>query len=260
MKCYFSLKYHQCSDQNILTNETMGAAHGKTKEEQKQDARIWAENKDNEIITLYGENAKLTNEIRLLQVDLQAMKQSMKQQQLVTENAFKENAAMCRRFEEKLEEQEQLITELMSKEKNAEVHHERKSPRRVHFEDDVKEEQRISCFPTTQEAHDAEIHRMFDDEWELILSSHAIVSAQKRYIPGGKLVRDDRLDENGLQAVRLLQDYGYPGLSIEEMRRQMFDVKNKLNKELFKFRGNAFRSVAQALFVLRLHATSARFF
>ena len=260
MKCYFSLKYHQCSDQNILTNETMGAGHGKTKEEQKQDARIWAENKDNEIITLYGENAKLTNEIRLLQVDLQAMNQSMKQHQLVTENVFKENAAMCRRFEEKLEEQEQLITELMSKEKNAEVH-ERKSPRRVHFEDDVKEEQRICCFPTTQEAHDAEIQRMFDDEWELILSSHAIVSAQKRYMPGGKLDWA-MLDESGQQAVALLQDYGYPGLSIEEMRRQMFDVKNKLNKELFKFRGNAFRSVAQALFVLRLHAASAsaRFF
>lgn len=86
---------------------------------------------------------------------------------------------------------------------------------------------------------------------QLILSSHAIVSAQKGYMPGRKLDWA-MLDESGQQAVALLEDYGYPGLSIEEMRRQMFDVKNKLNKELFKFRGNAFRSVAQALFVLRL--------
>ena len=113
----------------------------------------------------------------------------------------------------------------------------------------------MCCCPTTQEAHDAELQRMFDDEWELILSSHAIVSAQKRYMPGGKLDWN-MLDENGLQAVRLLQEYGGPELSIEEMRRQVFNVRVKFNKELFKFQGNHFRSVAKGLFVLRMNAGS----
>lgn len=204
----------------------MGASQGKSKKEQKEEARMWAAIKDNEVTNLYGENTKLTNEMRLLQVDFQAMKQMIEQQRFVIEHLARENGRMLKRLEEKEPEQEK---------------------------------QGICCCPTTQEAHDAELQRMFDDEWELILSSHAIVSAQKRYIPGGKLVRDDRLDENGLQAVRLLHEYGGPGLSIEEMRHQ-FDVQVTLNKELFKFQGNHFRSVAKALFGLREVKVTPGFF
>ena len=105
-------------------------------------------------ITRGGENTKLTNEMRLLQVDFQAMKQMIEQQRFAIEHLARENGRMLKRLEEKEPEQEK---------------------------------QGICCCPTTQEAHDAELQRMFDDEWELILSSHAIVSAQKRYMPGGKL-------------------------------------------------------------------------
>jgi len=199
----------------------MGASQGKSKKEHKE-ARQWAAIKDNEVTNLYGENTKLTNEMRLLQVDFQAMKQMIEQQRFVIEHLARENGRMLKRLEEKEPEQEK---------------------------------QGICCCPTTQEAHDAELQRMFDDEWELILSSHAIVSAQKRYMPGGKLDWN-MLDENGLQAVRLLQEYGGPELSIEEMRRQVFNVRVKFNKELFKFQGNHFRSVAKGLFVLRMNAGS----
>jgi hypothetical protein len=200
----------------------MGASQGKSKKEHKEEARQWAAIKDNEVTNLYGENTKLTNEMRLLQVDFQAMKQMIEQQRFVIEHLARENGRMLKRLEEKEPEQEK---------------------------------QGICCCPTTQEAHDAELQRMFDDEWELILSSHAIVSAQKRYMPGGKLDWN-MLDENGLQAVRLLQEYGGPELSIEEMRRQVFNVRVKFNKELFKFQGNHFRSVAKGLFVLRMNAAS----
>ena len=199
----------------------MGASQGKSKKEHKE-ARQWAAIKDNEVTNLYGENTKLTNEMRLLQVDFQAMKQMIEQQRFAIEHLARENGRMLKRLEEKEPEQEK---------------------------------QGICCCPTTQEAHDAELQRMFDDEWELILSSHAIVSAQKRYMPGGKLDWN-MLDENGLQAVRLLQEYGGPELSIEEMRRQVFNVRVKFNKELFKFQGNHFRSVAKGLFVLRMNAGS----
>jgi hypothetical protein len=154
------------------------------------------------------------NDVRLLQVDLQTMKRTMEQQQRIIENMSKENAAMSRKYEDKLDE----------------------------------------CCPTTQEAHDAELQRMFDEEWELVLSSHAIVSAQMRYMPGGKLDWA-MLDEKGRQAATLLQPYGgYGAQSIEQMRRQ-HDGAVKQNKEFFKFGGNHFKSVAKALFKLRTGST-----
>ena len=77
--------------------ENMGASQGKSKKEQKEEARRWAENKDNEVATLYGENTKLMNEMRLLQVDFQAMKRTMEQEyrqrqaeQLKTLQAYEE--------------------------------------------------------------------------------------------------------------------------------------------------------------------------
>jgi hypothetical protein len=204
----------------------MGASQGKSKKQQNEEARQWAAIKDNEITNLYGENTKLTNEMHLLQVDFQAMKQMVEQQRLVIEHLARENGRMLKRFEEKKEpEQEQ-----------------------------EKEKQGACCCPTTEEAHEAELQRMFDEEWELVLSSHALVSAQMRYMPGGKLDWA-MLDEKGQQAARLLQQYGYPHNSIEQMRRQIFDVNVKFNKELFKFEGNHFKSVAKALFKLRTGST-----
>jgi hypothetical protein len=191
----------------------MGASQGKSKKEHKEEARQWAAIKDNEVTNLYGENTKLTNEMRLLQVDFQAMKQMIEQQRFVIEHLARENGRMLKRLEEKEPEQEK---------------------------------QGACCCPTTQEAHDAELERMFDEEWELVLSSHAIVSAQMRYMPGGKL-NWGMLDEKGQEAATLLQPYGgYGSQSIEQMRR-CHDGAVKLNKELFKFRGNHFKSVAKVL-------------
>ena len=186
----------------------MGASQGKTKKQQKEEARMWAETKDTEITTLYGENTKLMNELRLLQADIQTMKRTM--------------------------EQQQRIIETMSKEK---------SPRRVHFEEPVQEGR---CFPTTQEAHDAELQRMFDEEWELVLSSHKLVCAQL-VATGGHLDRWDRLDKEGLLAATYLKQYGYPHSSIEEMRR-LHDDAVKHHKELFKFKGNTFKSIFRSIY------------
>ena len=193
----------------------MGASHGKSKKQQKEEARQWAAIKDNEVTNLYGENTKLTNEMRLLQVDFQAMKQMIEQQRFVIEHLARENGRMLKRLEEKEPEQEK---------------------------------QGACCCPTTQEAHDAELQRMFDEEWELVLSSHKQVMAQL-VSTGGHLDRWDRLNKEGLQAATILKPYGYPQSSIEEMRHQ-FDVQVKLNKELFKFQGNHFKSVAKVLFKL----------
>lgn len=228
----------------------MGASQGKSKKEQKEEARLWAETKDIELATLYGENTKLVNDTRLLQADFQTMKQTMEHQQRIIENMSNLLEALSRSFEEKQEEQQQNIIENLSKEnaKNCE----RKSPRRVHFEDEDKGEQGVCCCPTTEAEHEAEFQRMFDEEWELVLSSHATISAQMRYMPGQKLDWA-MLDEKGQQAATLLQQYGYPSNSIEQMRRQIFDVNTKFNKELFKFEGNHFRSVAKALFKLRVN-------
>ena len=68
-------------------------------------------------------------------------------------------------------------------------------------------------------------------------------------MPGGKLDWA-MLDEKGQEAATLLQQYGYPEFSIEQMRRH-HEGKVKLNKESFKFGGNHFKSVAKALFKLR---------
>ena len=195
----------------------MGASQGKSKKQQKEEAHQRAETKDIELATLYGENTKLTNEMRLLQVDFQAMKQMIEQQKLVIEYLARENGKMLKRFEDKEPEQEK---------------------------------QGACCCPTTEEAHEAELQRMFDEEWELVLSSHALVSAQMRYMPGGKLDWA-MLDEKGQQAATLLQQYGYPHNSIEQMRRQ-HDGAVKQNKEFFKFGGNHFKSVAKALFKTRI--------
>jgi hypothetical protein len=87
---------------------------------------------------------------------------------------------------------------------------------------------------------------MFDEEWELVLSSHAIVSAQL-VATRGHLKSWEQLDEKGLQAATYLKQYGYPHSSIEEMRR-LHDDAVKHHKDLFKFRGNAFRSIFRSIY------------
>ena len=76
----------------------MGASHGKSKKEQKEEARFWAETKDTEITTLYGENTKLVNEMRLLHVDIQTMKRTMDQQ-------LAKHEVQLKKLEEQLEQQ-----------------------------------------------------------------------------------------------------------------------------------------------------------
>lgn len=199
-----------------IYEQIMGASQGKSKKQQKEEARQWAAIKDNEITNLYGENTKLANEMHLLQVDFQTMKQMIEQQRLVIEHLARENGRMLKRFEEKKEpEQEQ-------------------------------EKQESTCFPTTEEAHEAELQRMFDEEWELVLSSHALVSAQL-VATRGHLKSWEQLDEKGLQAATYLKQYGYPHSSIEEMRR-LHDDAVKHHKDLFKFRGNAFRSIFRSIY------------
>ena len=193
----------------------MGASYGKSKKEQKEEAHQWAAIKDTEITTLYGENTKLTNEMHLLHVDFQAMKQMIEQQRLVIEHLARENGRMLKRFEEKEPEQE-------------------------------KEKQESTCFPTTEAEHDAELQRMFDEEWELVLSSHKLVCAQL-VATGGHLDRWDRLDKEGLLAATYLKQYGYPHSSIEEMRR-LHDDAVKHHKELFKFKGNTFKSIFRSIY------------
>jgi hypothetical protein len=58
----------------------MGASQGKSKKELNDEAREWARTKEIEVATLYGENAKLLNEFRLLQADFQEMKRMMEQE------------------------------------------------------------------------------------------------------------------------------------------------------------------------------------
>ena len=187
----------------------MGASQGKSKKQQKEEARQWAAIKDNEITNLYGENTKLTNEMHLLQVDFQAMKQMIEQQRLVIEHLARENGRMLK------------ITS--------------------------EQEKQVTCgCPTTQEAHDAELQRMFDEEWELVLSSHKLVCAQL-VATGGHLDRWDRLDKEGLLAATYLKQYGYPHSSIEEMRR-LHDDAVKHHKELFKFKGNTFKSIFRSIY------------
>jgi hypothetical protein len=58
----------------------MGASQGKSKKELKDEAREWAQTKEIEVATLYGEHSKLLNEFRLLQADFQEMKRMMEQE------------------------------------------------------------------------------------------------------------------------------------------------------------------------------------
>ena len=88
----------------------MGASHGKSKQEQKEEARLWAETKDIELATLYGQHTKLLNEMRLLQADFQAMKRTMEQefaqgqaQQLKTDEELKQQKAETEAAKQALE-------------------------------------------------------------------------------------------------------------------------------------------------------------
>jgi len=73
----------------------MGASHGKTKKEQKEEARAWANTKDIEVATLCGENTQLRNQLMMMQVDMQAIRDVLKGQQLaLNESANQMNERM----------------------------------------------------------------------------------------------------------------------------------------------------------------------
>ena len=96
----------------------MGASYGKSKQEQKEEARLWAETKDIELATLYGQHTKLLNEMRLLQADFQAMKRTMEQeltqgqaQQLKTDEELKQQKAETEAVKQALETYKQNMIE-----------------------------------------------------------------------------------------------------------------------------------------------------
>ena len=62
----------------------MGASQGTTKKEQKEEARVWADTKDIEIDTLCGENAKLWNQMRMIQ---QTIEQQQRDIETLTKKA-----------------------------------------------------------------------------------------------------------------------------------------------------------------------------
>jgi len=58
----------------------MGATQGKSKQQQKEEARIWAHAKDIEITTLYEENKIIVNEMRILESDFKTMKRMIEEE------------------------------------------------------------------------------------------------------------------------------------------------------------------------------------
>ena len=58
----------------------MGASHGKSKKELKEEARGWAITKENEVAQLYEQNTQLRNQIMMMQVDIQAVRDMLKGQ------------------------------------------------------------------------------------------------------------------------------------------------------------------------------------
>ena len=68
----------------------MGAAHGKSKKELKEEAREWALTKENEVAQLYEQNTQLRNQIMMMQVDIQAFRDMLKGQQSALNESVKQ--------------------------------------------------------------------------------------------------------------------------------------------------------------------------
>jgi len=73
------------------TNTTnMGASQGKSKKEQKEEAREWARTKENEIAQLYAQNTELRNQILMMQEDMRALRDMLKGQQTALNESVKQ--------------------------------------------------------------------------------------------------------------------------------------------------------------------------
>ena len=77
----------------------MGASQGKSKKEQKEEAREWARTKENEVAELYAQNTELRNQILMMQEDMRALRDMLKGQQ----SALNESA---KQMEERMTEME----------------------------------------------------------------------------------------------------------------------------------------------------------
>ena len=68
----------------------MGASQGKSKKEQKEEAREWARTKENEIAQLYAQNTELRNQIMMMQEDMRALRDMLKGQQSALNESVKQ--------------------------------------------------------------------------------------------------------------------------------------------------------------------------
>ena len=68
----------------------MGASQGKSKQEQKEEAREWARTKENEVAELYAQNTELRNQILMMQEDMRALRDMLKGQQSALNESVKQ--------------------------------------------------------------------------------------------------------------------------------------------------------------------------
>jgi hypothetical protein len=68
----------------------MGASQGKSKKEQKEEAREWARTKENEVAQLYAQNTELRNQILMMQEDMRALRDMLKGQQTALNESVKQ--------------------------------------------------------------------------------------------------------------------------------------------------------------------------
>lgn len=68
----------------------MGASQGKSKKEQKEEAREWARTKENEVAELYTQNTELRNQILMMQEDMRALRDMLKGQQSALNESVKQ--------------------------------------------------------------------------------------------------------------------------------------------------------------------------
>jgi hypothetical protein len=68
----------------------MGATQGKSKKEQKEEAREWARTKENEVTELYAQNTELRNQILMMQEDMRALRDMLKGQQSALNESVKQ--------------------------------------------------------------------------------------------------------------------------------------------------------------------------
>ena len=84
----------------------MGASQGKSKKEQKEEAREWARTKENEVAELYAQNTELRNQILMMQEDMRALRDMLKG----TQSALNESV---KHMEERMTEMESSLRDML---------------------------------------------------------------------------------------------------------------------------------------------------